>query len=161
MTDIFSWKWVGMLRLLFEEFTEGYKSLTGDERQEELSIATGKLAYPYISAWRKDRREIPNLEFMSFLSETLFGERITVSGLITAQDLTAQLKGERLGSRLLIPCNMLKTDEDVFLDDFTVRQVSDALQVPIDIVKSSGQDFIDAVIGEKQTDPDCKTERLI
>ena len=43
---------------------------------------------------------------------------------------------------------------------FTVRQVSDALQVPI-IVKSSGQDFIDAVIGEKQTDPDCKTERLI
>lgn len=45
---------------------------------------------------------------------------------------------------------MLKTDEDVFLDDFTVRQVSDALQVPIDIVKSSGQDFIDAVIGENR-----------
>ena len=40
-----------------------------------------------------------------------------------------------MATRLLIPCNMLKTDEDVFLDDFTVRQVSDALQVPIDIVK--------------------------
>ena len=77
-----------------------------------------------------------------------FGERITVSGLITGQDLMAQLQGETLGSRLLLPCNMLKTDEDVFLDDFTVRQVSDALQVPIDIVKSSGQDFIDAVLGE-------------
>ena len=154
---------VGMLRLLFEEFTEGYKSLTGDERQEELSIATGKLAYPYISARaEKIEEKFPNLEIHVFsIRNDFFGERITVSGLITAQDLTAQLKGERLGSRLLIPCNMLKTDEDVFLDDFTVRQVSDALQVPIDIVKSSGQDFIDAVIGEKQTDPDCKTERLI
>ena len=154
---------VGMLRLLFEEFTEGYKSLTGDERQEELSIATGKLAYPYISAMaEKIEEKFPNLEIHVFsIRNDFFGERITVSGLITAQDLTAQLKGERLGSRLLIPCNMLKTDEDVFLDDFTVRQVSDALQVPIDIVKSSGLDFIAAVIGEKQTDPDCKTERLI
>ena len=98
---------------------------------------------------------------MSFLSETTFSENaLLCPDLITAQDLTAQLKGERLGSRLLIPCNMLKTDEDVFLDDFTVRQVSDALQVPIDIVKSSGQDFIDAVIGEKQTDPDCKTVKI-
>ena len=75
-----------------------------------------------------------------------FGERITVSGLITGQDLIAQLKGRKLGGRLLIPCNMLRTDEDVFLDDFTVEQVSDALQVPIDIVKSSGQDLIDSIL---------------
>ena len=157
---------VGMLRLLFEEFTEGYKSLTGDERQEELSIATGKLAYPYISAMaEKIEEKFPNLEIHVFsIRNDFFGERITVSGLITAQDLTAQLKGERLGSRLLIPCNMLKTDEDVFLDDFTVRQVSDALQVPIDIVKSSGRDFVEAILapvkeessrhGEYEPDPE-------
>ena len=76
-----------------------------------------------------------------------FGERITVSGLVTAQDIIAQLKGKELGSRLLIPCSMLKADEDVFLDDYTVKQVSDALQVPVDIVKSSGQDLVDAVLG--------------
>ena len=58
----------------------------------------------------------------------------------------AQLKGMELGSRLLIPCNMLKTDEDVFLDDFTVEQVSDALQVPVHIVKSSGQDLIGSIL---------------
>ena len=43
---------------------------------------------------------------------------------------------------------MLKADEDIFLDDYTVSQVSDALQVPIVIVKSSGQDLIDAILGE-------------
>ena len=42
---------------------------------------------------------------------------------------------------------MLKADEDVFLDDVTTGQLSDALQVQIDIVKSSGQDFIDAILG--------------
>ena len=71
-----------------------------------------------------------------------------MSGLITGQDLRAQLKGKKLGRRLLLPCNMLKTDEDVFLDDLTVGELSDALQVPIDIVKSSGQDLIDAVLGQ-------------
>ena len=77
-----------------------------------------------------------------------FGERITVSGLITGGDIIAQLKGKRLGSRLLLPCNMLKADEDVFLDDLTVKEVSDALQVSVDIVKSSGQDLVDAMLGE-------------
>lgn len=140
---------VGMLRLLFNEFTEGYETLTGDERQDELSMATGKLAYPYICAMAEKLVEkFPNVKIHVYcIRNDFFGERITVSGLITGQDLTAQLKGKQLGNRLLIPCNMLKTDEDIFLDDLTVREVSDALQVPLDIVKSSGQDLIDAVLG--------------
>ena len=139
---------VGMLRLLFNEFTEGYETLTGDERQDELSMATGKLAYPYICAMAEKLVEkFPNVKIHVYcIRNDFFGERITVSGLITGQDLTAQLKGKQLGNRLLIPCNMLKTDEDIFLDDLTVREVSDALQVPLDIVKSSGQDLIDAVL---------------
>ena len=80
-----------------------------------------------------------------------FGERITVSGLVTAQDIMAQLAGKELGGeRLLLPCNMLRADEDVFLDDYTVSQVSEALQVPVVIVKSSGQDLIDAVLEERK-----------
>ena len=79
-----------------------------------------------------------------------FGERITVSGLITAQDIMAQLRERDLGERLLLPCNMLKADEDIFLDDYTVSQVSDALQVPLVIVKSSGQDLVDAILEERK-----------
>lgn len=77
-----------------------------------------------------------------------FGERITVSGLITGQDIISQLKGQRLGSRLLIPCSMMKADEDVFLDDYTVKELSEALQVRVDIVKSSGQDLIDSILND-------------
>ena len=57
-----------------------------------------------------------------------------------------QLKEKNLGKRLLIPCSMLRADEDVFLDDYTVEQAAEALQVPVDIVKSSGQDLIDAIL---------------
>ena len=48
-----------------------------------------------------------------------FGDEITVSGLITGQDLKEQLAGADLGDRLLLPCNMLRSGEDVFLDDVT------------------------------------------
>ena len=139
---------VGMLRLLFNEFAEGYDALTGDDRRDELSIATGKLAYPYLCKMaEKITEKFPGVRIHVYcIRNDFFGERITVSGLITGQDLMAQLKERELGRRLLIPCNMLKTDEDIFLDDFTVEQVSGALQVPIDIVKSSGQDLIGSIL---------------
>ena len=140
---------VGMLRLLFNEFEEGMERLGDGDRSGEISAATGKLAYPYISRMADRIQErYPGVKVHVYcIRNDFFGERITVSGLITGQDIIAQLKGKELGSRLLLPCNMLKADEDVFLDDITVKEVSDALQVPVDIVKSSGQDLIDAILG--------------
>lgn len=141
---------VGMLRLLQDEFEEAYRLLPGDHTVRELSVATGKLAYPYLCMIaEKIREKYPEVSVRVYeIENRFFGERITVSGLLTAQDLISQLKGRELGSRLLIPCNMMKADEDVFLDDFTVGQVEDALQVPVVIVKSSGQDLIKEILGE-------------
>ena len=139
---------VGMLRLLFDEFEEGLKALEGDLRKREISLATGRLAYPYLKRMLGRLREkFPNVLVRLYPIENhFFGERITVSGLITGQDLTEQLKGKELGAALLLPCNMLRIGEEVFLDDFTVQDVENALQVPVDIVKSSGQDFVQAVL---------------
>lgn len=139
---------VGMLRLLIEEFREGLAGIEGDGRTREVSLATGKLAYPYVEQMLgKLKEKFPNIQVHLYaVRNDFFGEHITVSGLITGQDLTAQLKGQELGEALLIPCNMLRADEDVFLDDFTVKQVENTLQVPVDIVKSSGQDLIDAIL---------------
>lgn len=140
---------VGMLRLFMNEFEEGYESLNGDERDREVSIATGFLAYPYIQRMA-DRimEKYPKSKLHVYgIRNDFFGESITVSGLITGQDLIGQLKGKALGEKLLLPCNMLRIEEQDFLDDVTLQDVKDALQVPVDIVKSSGQDFIDAVLG--------------
>ena len=140
---------VGMLRLLFNEFEEGMSRLGGGPGSGAISAATGKLAYPYIRRMAdRVEEQFPGRKIHVYcIRNDFFGERITVSGLVTGQDIIAQLKGKELGSRLLLPCNMLKADEGVFLDDITVKEVSDALQVPVDIVKSSGQDLIDAMLG--------------
>ena len=75
-----------------------------------------------------------------------FGEQITVSGLLTGQDIIEQLRGKPLGSKLLLPCNLLRSGEEVFLDDITLAQMENALQVKIDIVKSSGQDLVSCLL---------------
>lgn len=141
---------VGMLRLLENEFEEAYEKVDGDDRDRELSIATGFLAYPYIQkmASRIEEKYYNTQIHVYPIRNDFFGELITVSGLITGQDLIHQLQNQKLGDRLLLPCNMFRSQEEVFLDDITLAQVEDALQVRADIVKSSGQDFIDVIVNE-------------
>lgn len=139
---------VGMMRLLLNEFEEGFQKLEGDAKERHASLATGKLAYPFIKQMAERLTEkYPNLDMQVYcIRNDFFGESITVAGLITGQDLKAQLTGQKLGDRLLLPIAMLRNEEDVFLDDMTISQLSEALQVRIDVVKSSGQDLIDAIL---------------
>ena len=142
---------VGMLRLLMNEFEEGYVELEGDDRKIEVSMATGFLAYPYLKKMiEKLKEKFPNVTVHLYaIRNDFFGEKITVAGLITGQDLIAQLKGQKLGERLLLPCNMLRSGEEVFLDDVTLSEVKDSLQIQVDIVKSSGWDFIEAIMNSR------------
>ncbi len=142
---------VGMLRLFLDEFEEAFAALRGDAKARELSVATGLLAYPYIKemARRLCEKCGGTVIHVYPIKNEFFGERITVSGLITGQDLLAQLKGKKLGDRLLLSCNMFRSGEEVFLDDMTLPELSTALQVRADIVQSGGQDFIDAVMGHE------------
>lgn len=142
---------VGMLRLLINEFEEGYEEVDGDDRNIEVSMATGFLAYPYLKKMiQRLQVKFPNVTVHLYpIRNDFFGEKITVAGLITGQDLIAQLKGQPLGERLLLPCNMFRSGEEVFLDDVTLSELKDSLQVEADIVKSSGWDFIEAIINSR------------
>lgn len=140
---------VGMLRLLHNEFEEAYEDAAGDDIERSVSLATGYLAYPYLKkmADRLSQKYTRTKTLIYPIRNDFFGERITVAGLITGQDLIRQLTGQELGTRLLLPCSMFRSEEEVFLDDITRSELEEALQVPVDIVKSSGQDLIDAIIG--------------
>ncbi|MBQ2264986.1 MAG: DUF512 domain-containing protein, partial [Oscillospiraceae bacterium] len=76
-----------------------------------------------------------------------FGERITVTGLITGQDLIAQLKGKDLGDELLLSSSMIRRDSDVFLDDVTIGEVEAALQTKIRLIANDGYELLDAILG--------------
>ena len=139
---------VGMLRLLEEEVESALQELQGDGVEEEISIATGQLAAPFIERHVNSvRRKYPNCTIHVYpIRNHFFGEQITVAGLVTGQDLIGQLKDKSLGSRLLLPECMFRSGEEVFLDDITRGELQKALQVKVDIVKSSGQDFVQAVL---------------
>lgn len=164
---------VGMIRLLLDEFHdalehkkaqleekvqrigEGFQQTTAPASEKTvISMATGKLAYPYIQRMCREVTEVyPELDIRLYaIRNDFFGERITVSGLLTGQDIRGQLLGKELGGRLLLPQNVLRSGETVFLDDLTVAELEETLQVPIYIVKSSGYDFLEAVIeaGEQE-----------
>ena len=79
-----------------------------------------------------------------------FGHSITVSGLVTAQDLITQLKDRpTLGERVLIPANMLRHGEGVFLDDYTVEQVEQALGRRLTISETDGYSLCDAIFRQE------------
>lgn len=146
---------VGMMRLLLNEFEEAMKELqekisagTLDFSSREISMATARLAYPFIRDMAARMMEmVPGLMIHVYeIRNDFFGEMITVSGLLTGQDLIAQLTGKELGEALYLPQNVLRSGEEVFLDDVTVTEMEKALQVKVDIIKSSGRDFVNAVL---------------
>ena len=139
---------VGMLRLLSTEVEEALKEVEPDIPGGTVSIATGLLPASYIRKYVDSiRQRYPQRTVHLYpIVNEFFGETITVSGLITGSDLIAQLKGRELGEWLLLPVNMFRSGEEVFLDDVTKADVEKALQVKVHIVKSSGYDLVQAVL---------------
>lgn len=139
---------VGMLRLLDTEVRSTIEGMTGDDRRVSVSVATGLLAAPYIDKCVEVIREkFPGVTCRIYpITNEFFGEKITVSGLITGQDLKNQLKGRELGDRLLIPCNMLRSGENVFLDDVTVEEISSYLNIDITVVEEPGEELVMSIL---------------
>lgn len=139
---------VGMIRLLQEEFEEALNEEKGSDVTHTVNIPTGKLAAPFIkSIINKFNTKYPNVTVNVIeITNDFFGERITVAGLITGQDIIKQLKDKNLQGPLLITENMLRSGEEVFLDDTSVSDLEKTLQVPVYTVKSSGQELMDALL---------------
>ena len=143
---------VGMVRLLTEEIREELRRSAGRKaRSRHITIATGRLVGPILDGLVREITEVfPQVRAdVVPITNHFFGELITVSGLITGQDLTAQLAGRDLGEELLLPANMLRSGESVFLDDMTVEQVEETLQIKTVIVESDGRSFVEAVTGNR------------
>ena len=142
---------VGMLRLLETEFRSAMEAddPPAPGSVAPFTIATGVSAAPTLEKLVQlaaarcgglDWRVVP-------IVNHFFGETIVVAGLVTGRDLMDQLRGKYLGERLLLPDNMLRYHENVFLDDVTVEEVEAALGVPLTFVEQDGGALWDAILG--------------
>jgi len=134
---------IGMLSLFMDEFRAALPEYKGRSARP-FTIATGAAAAPSMAVLLDEAaRTCDNLNGQVVeIRNDFFGHNVSVAGLITGQDLIAQLKGRELGKRVLISANMLRDGGDVFLDDYTPQQVGDALGVPIVPVEIDGADLL-------------------
>lgn len=154
---------VGMMRSFINEANKAILRLEGDNRSHAISFFSGKLAYPTMKKLSEMVvQKYPNIVINGYcIHNHFFGETITVTGLLTGTDIIEQLKGKELGELLLIPANTLRSGERVFLDDVTLDQLEKDLQISTNIVKSSGDMFIKALIQDESVQyAECSMEQV-
>ena len=141
---------VGMLRSFKESLLFALEDMEKQNDPPPFSIATGVLSLYFLqNLLGTIAQKCDTLRGEVFAIENhFFGRHITVSGLITGRDLIAQLTGKDLGTRLLIPRTMLKHGESVFLDDLSLSDVEQALNVPVIPVEVEGETLLATIFEE-------------
>lgn len=145
---------VGKARLVTDEFNEAFervKQIPGiyDRPAREVCTITGTLTEKMNNEFA-DRlmAEFPWLKVHVYtILNDFYGHGITITGLLVGNDIINQLKGKNLGERLYLPENCVRSGDDIFLDDVHIPEVETALQCGISIVKSSGRDFVNCMLG--------------
>lgn len=139
---------VGLLALLEQEFRSAMMQAGEFNEEKHITIATGELAHPTMQRFAAAVMErFPTVKIaVEKIVNDFFGHSVTVAGLVTGQDLMAQLKGKELGSELLIPSTMLRHEQDRFLDDVTREQVEEALSVTLTTTENDGFDLLEKIL---------------
>lgn len=138
---------VGLLRSLEQEFMAALRVADVPASPAPFTIATGVSAAPFLTELlRRAQAQFPAIQGKVVAVENdFFGHTIDVAGLLTGQDIAAQLKGNMLGRRLLIPLHMLRHGETVFLDDYTTERLGRELDAAVQVVGLDGGDLLDAM----------------
>lgn len=139
---------VGMLRSLEGDLLRALDLADEAPSPSPFTIATGRAAEGFMRhLLTLVQQRFPHVQGKVVgIDNDFFGRTIDVAGLLTGQDLAAQLKEQKPLGRVLIPLHMLRHAEDVFLDDWTVPQLSEALDTPVQVVGIDGYDLCDAIL---------------
>lgn len=140
---------VGMMKSLEDEVALELENVDPSKiGEKDLVIATGTLAKDFmikIAGMIMDRFENLKIQVVPIKND-FFGHSITVVGLITAGDLISQLEDYRNVDGVIIPRNMMKSDEEVFLDDLDIEDVRESLRLPVAISRVDGRELINTII---------------
>lgn len=141
---------VGLLRLFEDEFLYALSQQKPLSQRCALSMAGGAGAHPFfVELYRALEPYGIDMELFVIHNE-YFGGNVNVAGLITGGDLIRQLAGQLRTQALLIPRNMLREGEDVFLDGVTLSEVERALQVRV-LPVGGGEHMIETMFEHLKT----------
>ncbi len=122
---------VGLLRMFEEDFRYALAERRPRTDTRKASIAGGTAAHPFFRELYRALEPYGVTTDLHPIPNRWFGGNVHVAGLVTGSDLLTELSGKDLSEPLLIPKNMLRETEDVFLDGMTLPKVESALGVSI------------------------------
>lgn len=139
---------VGLTVKLNKEVDDRLNELSGDDKRDSVTIITGVSASDNLSKIsQKINKKYPNIKIkIETIINEFFGEKITVAGLITGIDILKQVDTNALGAKVIIPEVMLKSDEDIFLDDVLLTEIEEKFNHEIIVVKNDGYELINRII---------------
>ncbi len=150
---------VGSIRLFLKEFDNAAEDLPiAIPQPTRLTWIVGNAVEQAFQPIVDRLNEVENLTVkLAALNSNYWGQEISVTGLITGQDIVSALKGQDLGDGILLPSLMIKLHSTLFLDDMTVQAVADALETKIWIVDGvdglveacSSLDVDDAIVADR------------
>jgi len=142
---------VGMLSSFIHEFDLMLETLSDEEKltARRVSVATAEAAYDTLrTLCDKLTNSCPSLEVNVYpIKNEFFGGGVTVSGLLTGQDIVQGLKDKSLGDELILSRNTLRAEGDLFLCGMTPAGLSDALGVNICFTENDGGQFLLKLLG--------------
>ena len=143
---------VGLMASLKQEFLDALEDFVPPASSRKVTLATGVAAHPFLDTLLDElRQRCHNLTCNVVpIVNDFFGDTITVAGLVAGGDLLNQLRGRELGDALLLPDVMLRREGDIFLDDVSLEELSEALQIQIITVPNDGYALLDAVVGREE-----------
>ncbi len=123
---------VGSIRLFLKQFQATAKEMLPQTiaQPRRFTWVVGNAVEQAFQPLVAQLNEVAGLEInLVALNSEYWGQEITVTGLLTGQDLLAGLPGKDLGEGILLPSVMLKHEDTKFLDDLTVADVSRQLRI--------------------------------
>ena len=141
---------VGMWAMMREEFIAALEQMSPTDKQVNVTLAAGEASAPLFQ-YLVDllHKKCYNISVnVVAVKNRFFGSKINVSGLLTGSDLLKEFEGKALGDMLLIPKAMLKNDEEIFLDDISLQELSQTLGVPVIPVSNDGAELLEKLVGE-------------
>lgn len=140
---------VGLVATFLSEAEDALRCACG--KGTDISLVTGEDAYPYIKSIVERAVKLCDARVRVYAAKNItFGGAVTVAGLLAGRDFIAALQGKDLGKKLLIPAVTLR-DDNVFLDDMTLNELSETLRVPVEPVGNAYQ-LVEQICGKKKED---------
>jgi putative radical SAM enzyme (TIGR03279 family) len=141
---------IGIGRLFLDDFAEEESNLPIEIEECEVYILTGQSA---LKIWEEIVSRLNRIQGLRLhllpVRNVYFGGQVTVTGLLTGQDIIKALGQDYIGKTILIPEIIFKEGQDILLDDITLEDIKKASGAELKPVEVNASALIEAILGEK------------